>query len=183
MFLPNRLPSLYVALFAAALCPAMSAPSSAQSSDEQTAAFARALDPCKDADARKQWDNATSPVYADAMELARTLNNRGFVLECVRRSKEEHLFPHQKGAAWYKTARGVFEVWFLPITDTFAALNVVEKQEPHGQYAYSFRGNPRILTEMDSSKPISFIKRGNKLFEVWGNKQLAASIEKAFPQP
>jgi len=32
---------------------------------------------------------------------------------------------------------------------------------------------------MDSSKPIAFIKHGNMLFEVWGNKELAITIEKA----
>lgn len=128
------------------------------------------------------WDKSNSPVYVDAIEVERELSDRGFVVECIRRSKEERLFPGQKGAAWFKTDRGIFEVWFLPKSETFAALQVIE-QPMEGRYAYSFQGTPRITTKMNSPRRLYFIKRGNVLFEVWGDRPLAESLEKAFPNP
>jgi hypothetical protein len=138
---------------------------------------------CTDAEARQAWENQSSPVYADATELAHMLSNRGFIVDCVRRSKEEHLFTGQKGAAWFKTDKGIFEVWFLPKTESFGALEVIEEPQGNGRYVYSFRGTPRISTHMDSSKQIFFLKHGNLLFEVWGDKQLATSLSLAFQGP
>jgi hypothetical protein len=42
--------------------------------------------------AQQGWENQSSPVYADASNLARDLARRGIKVECIRRSKEEHLF-------------------------------------------------------------------------------------------
>jgi hypothetical protein len=140
-------------------------------------------DVCKDVEAKQAWDDATSPVYLDAEELARTLNNRGFVVECIRRSKEENFFKGQKGAAFYKTDRGVFEVWFLPERESFSRLQIIEQAKENGRYFYSFRGRPRIANTIDSANSISFIKHGNLLFEVWGDKQLAQELDVAFRAP
>ena len=167
--MPRRVHFALIVLF---LCAASPVLLSAQSSDE-----------CSDAGAKQAWEDQSSPVYADATELARTLNERDFVVECIRRSKEEHLFDSQKGAAWFKTDKGVFEVWFLPGKESFAALEIIEKPQENGRYIYTFRGRPRILTPVDSSKPIFFIKQGNLLFEVWGNSQLAAALTRAFQKP
>ena len=136
-------------------------------------------DPCKRPALERAWNDPANPVRTDADELSQLLERHGFVVECVGRSKQEHLFGGQKGAAWYKTDHGVFEVLFLPRSETFAALEVIEHPQANGRYSYSFRGKPRIPTNMDSSKPIAFIKHGNMLFEVWGNKELAITIEKA----
>jgi hypothetical protein len=122
------------------------------------------------------------PVYADATELARTLDERGFQVQCIRRSLEERLFDGQKGAAWFKTDRGVFDVWFLPAPETFAGLEVDERRE-NGRYLYSFRGAPQISRTIDSSKQSYFISYNNFLFHVWGDEQLAASIRSAFQHP
>jgi len=170
--MPKRMHRAPVAICIAVLCAAWPTVLSAQSRDA-----------CEDDGAKQGWDDGSSPVYADAVDLARTLSNRGIMVVCIRRSKEEHLFEGQKGAAWYKTDHGIFEVWFLPKTQSFAALEVIEEPQENGRYIYSFRGTPRILAHMDSSKPISFIKHGNALFKVWGDKQLAAIIEKAFQNP
>jgi hypothetical protein len=143
----------------------------------------QARDACTDAGARQDWDNQNSPVYADATELERMLNNRGFIVDCVRRSKEERLFTSQKGAAWFKTDKGVFEVWFLPKTESFAGLEVIEEPQGNGHYIYSFRGTPRVSGHIDSSRPIFFLKQGNLLFKVWGDKPLATSISLAFQRP
>jgi len=144
---------------------------------------AESLDACKDAEAQRAWDDASSPVYLDAEQLGRTFNDRGFAVECIRRSKEENLFEGQKGAAWYKTDRGIFEVWFLPERENFSALQIIEQAKGNGRYVYSFRGRPRIVTSIDSAKSISFIRHGNLLFEVWGDKQLAQRLEATFRAP
>ena len=142
--------------------------------------LAQSPDPCKDLRAQQAWDAGMSPVYADASELADSLRDHGFVVECIRRSKWETLFMGQKGAAFYKTDRGAFDVWFLPKTQTFAALRIIEQPEPNGRYAYSFRGNPHIPSKIDSRTRIWFIKHGNVLFAVFGDQELAAAIENAF---
>jgi hypothetical protein len=131
---------------------------------------------------QQQWENGSSPVYADATELARTLNERGFVVECIRRSVEERLFKGQKGAAWFKTDRGIFEVWFLPKPESFAGLEIND-QRKNGEYISSFRGTPRMSVTMDGSKPSYFIKHGSVLFHVIGDEELAASIKNAFREP
>lgn len=168
----KRMHPAQVALFAAVLWTALPTIVSGQSSD-----------PCKDPRLQQAWGDRTNPVRADATELTRTLERRGFVVECVRRSKQENLFEGQKGAAWYKTDHGVFEVLFLPKMETFAALEVIERAQGNHRYVYSFLGNPQIPTKMDSAKPISFIKHTNMLIEVWGDKQLAATIQKALQKP
>jgi hypothetical protein len=120
------------------------------------------------------------PVYADAMDLARTLNERGFVVNCVCASLMQRRFESQKGAAHYVTDQGVFETLFLPKPRTFAALEISEARKGVG-YLYSFRESGLDLSSVeDSSKPIDFIKHGNQLFEVWGNKRLAAKLHEAF---
>jgi hypothetical protein len=140
-------------------------------------------DACKDARSQQEWDSGRSPVYADATKLARILSDQGFAVDCIRRSKEERLFKGQKGATWYRTDQGVFEVWFLPKTESFGGLEIIEQPQANGRYIYTFRGTPRILTHIDSSKQMFFLKRGNLLFEVWGNKQLATSLDYAFQKP
>jgi hypothetical protein len=143
---------------------------------------AQSSDPCTDVRSQQIWDDATSPVYEDATKLASTLDHRGLVVQCIRRSVGERIFPGEKGAAWFKTDQGIFEVWFLPESQSFEGLEVIG-QEQGGRYVYSFRGTPRIVTTIDSSKPISFIKHGNVLFEVWGNEMLAASLSRALRNP
>lgn len=140
------------------------------------------VSPEANAMAQQQWENRSSPVYADATELARVLNERGFLVQCIRRSLQERLFQGQKGAAWFKTTRGIFDVWFLPKPENFAGLEIDEQRE-NGEYVYSFRGTPQISGTIESSKQNYFISYENLLFHVMGDEQLAASIRKAFQQP
>jgi hypothetical protein len=138
--------------------------------------------PQANASAQQQWENGSSPVYADASELARTLNERGFLVQCLRRSVREGFFQGQKGAARFKTERGIFEVWFLPKPETFAGLEI-DEQRKNGEYVYSFGGTPQISRTMGSSKQNYFIGYENLLFIVLGDEQLAASIRNAFQKP
>lgn len=141
-------------------------------------AVAQSTNPCENDDARRAWQS--DPVYADAMALAHILENRGFVVECVRSSKQAELFEGEKGAAWYKTKQGVFEVLFLPVAQNFEGLQIVAESKPGGRHSYVFRGTPHIPTTMDSAQTMVFIKHENLLFEVWGNEQLAKQLTKAF---
>jgi hypothetical protein len=166
------------ATFFLALCGVLQTGLSAQATDCNDPS----VSPEANGVAQQQWENRTSHVYDDATELANTLNERGFQVQCMRRSVEERLFKGQKGAAWVKTDRGIFEVWFLPMPETFAGLEVDERRE-NGRYVYSFRGTPRISQTIDSSKQSYFISYGNLLFHVWGDEQLAASIKNAFQKP
>jgi hypothetical protein len=131
---------------------------------------------------QQAWDKGGDPVYTDAMELERALSDRGFVVQCIRSSKEQSRFEGQKGAAWFETDRGTFDVLFLPSGQSFAALEIVPQDQQNGRYVYSFRGTPHMSKD-DSSKPIWFIKHGNVLFCVWGNRELAASLERSFQKP
>ncbi len=140
-------------------------------------ALAQSTDPCNNEDLRRAWES--DPIYTEAMELARRLENRGFVVECVRSSKQAELFEGEKGAAWYKTKQGVFEVLFLPISQNLEGLQIVAESEPGGRHTYVFRGAPHISTTMDSAKPMVFIKHKNLLFEVWGSEELAKQLAHA----
>jgi hypothetical protein len=138
--------------------------------------------PEANASSQQQWENGSSPVYADATELARILNERGFFVQCIRRSVGERFFQGQKGAAWFKTDRGIFEVWFLPKPENFTGLEIDQRRE-NGEYVYSFRGTPQISRTMESSKQIYFINYENLLFTVIGDEQLAASIRNLLQKP
>jgi hypothetical protein len=169
--MPNRISRICGILFALSLCAAWPARLSGQSSDL-----------CKNERARQAWDDGSDPVYADAKELAVALREHSFVVDCILSSKQQSMVKGQRGAAWFKTDQGIFDVWFLPKGQTFDALESVEQSRQDGRYLYSFRGTPESRSE-DSSKQIWFIKHENMLFHVWGNKQLAVSLAKAFEKP
>ena len=120
---------------------------------------------------------STSPVYVDAMDLARNLIDHGFIVKCVQASKWGNLFVGQEGAALYRTDQGGFDVLFLPKAETFDAVQVIE-QKQGARYVYSFRGTPRSPIRMESQKTY-FIRTANLLFIVWSDADLAASIEAA----
>src|SRR5271163_4401351 len=111
VFMPVRSHPICLAICLIVSCAALPAALPAQSAN-----------PCNDGAARQGWEDKSSPVYADAINLARELSSRGLGVECIRRSKEEHLFEGQKGAAWFQTSQGSFEVWFLAAPETFAGL-------------------------------------------------------------
>ena len=142
---------------------------------------AQQSDECRDKRGQAAWVH--SPAYNDANELAQQLTESGFLVECIRRSKQEHFFPAQKGAVWFSTNRGTFEVWFLQEDGTFASLEVIEQSQPNGRYTYTFRGTPQISSVIDSAVRLYFIKRGRMMIEVSGDGQLARSLETALLSP
>ncbi len=127
--------------------------------------------PQANTEAQQQWQNQSSPVYADATNLARDLATRGIKVECIRRSKEEHLFEGQKGAAWFKTNQGIFEVWFLPNATAAAVAVAKVTSQP-------------VPVSLPSGPSEFFIQHQNVVFHVsLGDRALAASLQTAFRKP
>jgi carboxypeptidase family protein len=117
----------------------------------------------------------TDPAYNDAAELAHRLDDLGIHIRCTLASKMQRFFAGQIGAALYRTDAGDFEALFLPQSESFGGLRVVERPK-QGKYLYSFRGTPHSNAHMDSSKRAYFIKKRNVLFYVWGDDQLAETL-------
>ena len=143
-------------------------------------AVAQTNDWCRNEDLRRAWER--DPVHDYAMELASTLERHDLIVECVRSSKQAQIFDEQKGAAIYKTNRGVFEVLFLPKGQTFDELKIVSESK-EGFSKYSFRGRPRIPHTIETKSQIAFIKHENVMFEVFGNDELAKILEQVFQVP
>ena len=137
-------------------------------------------DVCKDAPSQADWNSGTSPVYAEANALSDELKSHGVEVQCIRRSKQENIFEGQKGAAWFQSKLGIFEVLFLPSGKDFSALTITEKQS-EGLTTYSFSGNPKfMLKSMQSVKHLRFIKHRNFLFEVLENDPLTVLLKSEF---
>ena len=120
---------------------------------------------------------ANDPAYADAMELAQTLRNRGFIVKCVLQSKMVRLFEGEKGAALYRTNLGDFEGLFLPKTQIFAVQPIETRK--NGRYIYSFAGSPHVTGGLwDCARPTFFSQHANQ-FLTTEDKQLAAELDKA----
>jgi len=121
----------------------------------------------------------SDPAYPDAMELAKTLAEHGFIITCIAPSTMTGTFEGQKGAAVYRTNQGSFDALFLPKPQDFDELQIVGKQEA-GRYQYSFGGSPKPWPAnlIDASHPVYFIKHANRLI-VADDKELAAHLGSA----
>jgi hypothetical protein len=156
-----------IATFSLILCFAAPTLLSAQASDCNDPHAS----PQANAMAQQEWESQNSPVYVDATNLSHDLAARGITVECIRRSKEEHLFEGQKGAAWFKTNQGIFEVWFMLDSKEAAAAvaKVTAKPAP-----ISLPSGPNQF----------FIQPQNFVFHVsMDDKTLAAKIQTAFQEP
>ena len=101
----------------------------------------------------------TDIAYADAMEFARFLNNKGFNVKSVHRSKLESFFRGIEKAAFFRTEKGVVEVIFFP-EPTGAGKIQVREQRKAGRYLYSFKGQPYPNSPgdtFDSDRPVYFL--------------------------
>ena len=119
--------------------------------------------------------SSIDPVYVDAMDLARNLIDHGFIVNCVQASKWGNLFVDQEGAALYRTEQGDFDILFLPKSETFDAVQVVEQMQGN-LHVYSFRGTPNSAGRLEGQK-IHFVRSANLLFLVWSDADLTASIQ------
>jgi hypothetical protein len=109
--------------------------------------------------------------YLDAVELARTLADHGFMVMRIVPSKRTGMFEGQQGAALYRTDQGSFEALFLPKPQNFDRLQIVERQES-GRYLYSFAGRPTPWPAnlIDSPRPVFFLKHTNRLLVAYDKK-------------
>lgn len=132
---------------------------------------------CTDAN----WPSLQSsdPAYLDAMELARTLADHGFMIMCIGPSKWTGIFEGQKGAAVYRIDRGGFDALFLPSPQNFERLQIVERQES-GEYVYSFVGPPTPwpANRIEGPRPTYFIKHTNRLIVAY-DKEVADHLRTA----
>ena len=103
----------------------------------------------------------THPVYAEAMELAQTLNRRGVEVQCIQLSKMERMFEDQAGGALFRTDAGDFEALFLPRSESWDSLTIVELSEKKG-YEYDFEGTPKSTSHWEGRREY-FLKHGNQL--------------------
>jgi len=122
----------------------------------------------------------TDPVYAETVKLTQELENRGYVVRCVLRSKMATEFPGQLGAALYRTSRGDFEALFLTKPRTFDSVRLVERQQTGGyvRYVYSLQGIPpgSHTMYMQCARRNFFAKHANRLFITQDSMQLAADL-------
>jgi hypothetical protein len=117
--------------------------------------------------------------YADAMEFARFLNDRGITVESVHRSKLEGFFRAVDKAAFFRTDRGVVEVIFFPDPGGAETIQVTE-QPGSGRYLYSFQGQPNPNPpgdRFDSNRPMYFLKHRN-WFIVLTNEELYDELQR-----
>src|ERR1700690_1600743 len=93
-----------------------------------------------------------NPAYADAMDLQKTLESHGFVVQCIFPTKLGSIFQVEEngvlqstveGEADFQTTSGDIDVVFLPKPQTFADFKITERRKDHG-YLYRFTGTPRV---------------------------------------
>jgi hypothetical protein len=122
----------------------------------------------------------TDPAYVEAMDLARTLNTHGLPVRCVMLSKEAQMFDGQLGAAFFRTAMGDFDALFLPRSQNWDGLKVVEQRQPDGYTRYHFDGAPRYSGTWEG-KSVYFVQHRNQLLHSL-NQQLVAKLRGALGQ-
>ncbi|MBO0859970.1 MAG: hypothetical protein J2P21_16185 [Chloracidobacterium sp.] len=127
-------------------------------------------DKCSDLDLVAALQPTDKSSYSMAMELAQTLQARGFIIKCVLTSKMGGSFEELEGAALFRTNRGDFEALFLPKTKTFERLVIHERQvnSRYIHFHYSFDGDPKPgpSTGIDSSRRWYFVKHAHMLLEM-----------------
>jgi hypothetical protein len=105
---------------------------------------------------------ATDPAYAEAMKLSKTLDRHGIKIRCVLLSKEAQLFDGQLGAAFFRTEIGDFEALFLPPTQSWDKLKVIQQHESRGYNKYRFQGSPTYRGTWEGKNSVYFVKRRNE---------------------
>jgi hypothetical protein len=133
-------------------------------------------DPCD----RRALLPPTDPAYLEAMDLARTLKRHGLSVRCVMLSKEAQMFDGQLGAAFFRTASGDFDALFLPRSQTWDELKVVEQRDQGGYTRYHFGGAPKYSGTWEG-KSVYFVRHRNQLLHS-PNQPLVAKLRAALRQ-
>jgi hypothetical protein len=122
----------------------------------------------------------TDPAYSYAVDLARILSDRGFVVSCLCASKMASFFPGLVGAAFFDTDRGSFDVLFLPKGHVFH-VKISERRE-NGSYRYTFRGAPAKhspIVTADSGRLCYFVQHGNVMIPFLTSQEMATDLTAA----
>jgi hypothetical protein len=112
----------------------------------------------------------SDPAYADAIELAGTLQNHGFTIQCVLPSKFAQFLPRQTGAALFRTTMGDFETLFRPKEQSFDDVFISEGRDVNlpswSSYHYIFRDpQDRIVRDLWGRETF-FVRHHNILFVI-----------------
>jgi len=87
------------------------------------------------------------------MNMQKTLESRGYVVECIFPTKLSSIFQVKEdgvlhstieGEADFRTNLGDIDVVFVPKSQTFIDFKITERRKDHG-YLYRFTGTPRVL--------------------------------------
>lgn len=118
--------------------------------------------------------------YADAMEFVRFLNEHGFKVLSVHRSKLEGFFRGVNRAAFIRTDKGIIEVIFFSEPRGAEKIEVTG-QNRAGRYIYTFRGqpDPKPGDIIDASRPVYFIKQGGWLIVI-DDQKIDNALKEAF---
>ncbi len=119
---------------------------------------------------------ASNPAYTDSTELAAMLKDGGIGVQCVLLAKMEHIFEGQIGAAFFRTDIGDFEAFFLPQSESWDGLEIVERKGA-GEYVYQFRGAPKYAGYWEGRRTY-FVKHRNQLLNSL-DEQTAARLRDA----
>lgn len=143
--------------------------------------FAQSL-PCPTGEALL---SANDPMYPDAMEFKRDLQNHGVNVKCIFPTKLGSIFMVEEngvlrstieGEACFHTDHGDIDAIFVPKPQTFADFKIKEHREGGG-YVYRFSGTPKVhggnKFKFGTARRDYFIKHENQLLMVGDNQMLA----------
>ena len=116
----------------------------------------------------------------EALHFAETLQQHGFTVQSIHRSKLEGFFNGLNRAAFLRTDKGIIEVIFFDEPTGAERVRVIEKRRGN-RYLYAFEGqpNPQPGERIDAGYPIYFIPYKN-WFMVVMDKELASVLQQAF---
>jgi hypothetical protein len=95
------------------------------------------------------------------MKLSKTLHTHGIQVRCVLLSKEAQMFEGQLGAAFFRTDIGDFDALFLPPSESWDKLKVIEQRETSGYTTYRFQGDPKYSGTWEG-RSVYFVKSRNQ---------------------
>jgi hypothetical protein len=124
----------------------------------------------------------SDPAYTDATALAGTLQNHGFIIQCVLPSKLAQFLPRQTGAALFRTTTGDFEALFRPKEQNFDDVFISEGRDENLSsqsnaigYRYTLR-NPQGYKLRDMVGRETFFVRHDNIFFMTFQKNTAATL-------
>ena len=123
---------------------------------------------------------STDVAYKEAIQFAEALQQQGFTVQSIHRSKMEGFFSGLPKAAFLHTDKGVVEVIFFDEPTGAERVRVIEERQGN-RYLYAFEGqpNPQPGERIDAGYPIYFIPYRN-WFMVVTEKELASALQQAF---